>query len=327
MDPRLRLKSDLYVFGGYVLLAIALLVNPLSLKFYEAQGIIPGVPEHHFHESDLLYLLPGLIDILCITMGVIMIWSPKRLGYYLNDSFLFNLFLFVTLTALMFSLNVVQPGRLKLFRILYLLMLLFFLTNTLYQAVVKKRDGRETHPFYRNLSVAVFGILLVLMLLEGIFMFHQSTHRFNGTLGSRAWFLDHWELNSEGYRDAEYDAASVNGRKKVLVIGDSFVAGHGIADRKNRFSDQLEALIPGNGYRVYNLGVGGSDTRDENKRLREFPYKPDILIFSWYPKPNQKSLPILDVTAGVTNLPLPVTAQLTVFKAPAPPPVKVTTPE
>ncbi len=282
MDPRLSPKSDLYVFGGYVLLALALLVNPLALWFFASQGILPEVPAHHFHESDIRYLLPSLITMLSAVMGSIMIWAPKRLRYYLNDSFAFNLFLFCALLAIMFSLNVIQPGQFKFFRLLYLVGLLFFLLNTLYQAVVKKRDGAELHPFYRNLAVAIFGITLLLIVLEGVFMFHQGTHRFNGTLGSRAWFLNHWELNAEGYRDAGYDS-SRTAKRKILVIGDSFVAGHGVVDRKDRFTDQLEAMIPGNEYSVYNLGVGGSDTRDENKRLREFPFKPDILIFSWYP--------------------------------------------
>ena len=282
MDPRLSPKSDLYVFGGYVLLAIALVVNPLALWFWAAQGIIPQVPAHHFHESDIRYLLPGMVTLLSAVMGGIMIWAPKRLRYYLNDSFAFNLFLFCALVAIMFSLNVIQPGQFKVFRLLYLVGLLFFLLNTLYQAVVKKRDGAELHPFYRNLAVAIFGITFLLIILEGVFMFHQGTHRFNGTLGSRAWFLNHWELNAEGYRDAGYDSTRT-AKRKILVIGDSFVAGHGVADRKDRFTDQLEAMIPENEYSVYNLGVGGSDTRDENKRLREFPFKPDILIFSWYP--------------------------------------------
>jgi hypothetical protein len=283
MDPRLKPKSDLHLFAGYVLLLVAVLVNPVALWVWAAQGIVPPVPAHHFHESDIRYLLPSLLALLAGVMGGILVWAPKRLGYYLNNSFAFNLFMFCSLLAIMFSLNVIHPGQYKLLRLLYLLGMLFFLANTLYQAVVKKRDGPELHPFYRNIAVAAFGVTLVLMLLEGAFLFHESTHRFNGTLGSRAWFLNHWALNEEGYRDAPYDSASVGTRRKVLVIGDSFVAGHGVQDANDRFTNQLEALLPGNEFRVYNLGVGGSDTRDENKRLRAFPYKPDILIFSWYP--------------------------------------------
>ncbi|HEX2898636.1 MAG TPA: SGNH/GDSL hydrolase family protein [Bacteroidia bacterium] len=283
MDPRLRAKSDLYVFGGYVLLGLAVLLNPLTISWYQAWGYLPQVPAHHLHANDIRYLLPALLDILCLANGAIMVFSPRRLRYFLNDSFAFNLFMFLLLLATMFSLNVIHPGKFKGLRIMYMLVLMFFLTNTLYQAVVKKRDSEELHPFYRNMAVTLYGIGMVLLLLEGIFMFHTGTHRFNGTLGSRAWFLKNWELNAEGYRDAAYDSTALEGKRKVLVIGDSFVAGHGVKDPKDRFSDLLGTKLPANLYHVFNLGVGGSDTRDENKRLRAFPYKPDMLVFSWYP--------------------------------------------
>ncbi len=283
MDPRLRAKSDLYVFGGYVLLGLVALVNPLTLSWYQNWGYLPPVPAHHLYANDIQYLLPALLDILALVNGGIMVFGQRRLRYYLNDSFPFNLFLFSILLAIMFSLNVIHPGKYNLLRIGFLVLLAFFLTNTLYQAVVKKRDTDEIHPFYRNLAVAIYGVCLVLLLFEGVFMFHKSTHRFNGTLGSRAWFLKNWQLNTEGYRDSEYDSTALAGKRKVLVIGDSFVAGHGVKDPKDRFSNLLESKLPAEFYHVFNLGVGGSDTRDENKRLRAFPYKPDLLVFSWYP--------------------------------------------
>lgn len=283
MDHRLRTKSDLYVFGGYVLLGLAVLLNPVTIPLFQNWGYLPSIPAHHLHANDIRYLLPALLDVLCIVNGAIVVFGQRKLRYYLNDSFLFNLFMFVDLLLIMFSLNVIHPGKFNLLRIGYLLVLLFFLTNAFYQSVVKQRNGREWHSIYRNAAVGLYGVVAVLILLEGIFMFHTSTHRFNGTLGSRAWFLKHWELNGEGYRDAPYDSASVKGKRKVLVLGDSFVAGHGIKDPKDRFSDLLAAKLPPDVYRVFNLGVGGSDTRDENKRLREFPYKPDVLVLSWYP--------------------------------------------
>jgi hypothetical protein len=283
MDPRLRAKSDLYVFGGYVLLGLVALINPLTIGWYQNWGYLPQVPTHHLHANDIRYLLPGLLDILALVTGGIMVFGQRRLRYYLNDSFPFNLFMFSILLAIMFSMNVILPGKFNLLRIGFLFVLAFFLTNTLYQAVVKKRETDEIHPFYRNLAVAIYGICLVLLLFEGIFMFHTSTHRFNGTLGSRAWFLKNWEVNSEGYRDTEYDSTAIARKRKVMVIGDSFVAGHGVKETKNRFSNLLASKLPAEYYHVFNLGVGGSDTRDENKRLRVFPYKPDLIVFSWYP--------------------------------------------
>jgi hypothetical protein len=283
MDHRLKAKSDLYVFGGYVLLALAVLVNPLTIPLFQKWGYLPQIPAHHLHANDIRYLLPAFLDVLFLVNGSLIIFGQKKLRYYFNDSFLYNLFLFVTGLALLFTLNVIHPGKLNGLRVVYLLGLLFLLTNALFQGVVKKNGSNGMHPFYRNLAVSFYGVVLMLIVLEGVFMFHQGTHRFNGTLGSRAWFLKNWELNEQGYRDTPYDSAAIAGKRKVLVIGDSFVAGHGIKDPKDRFSNVLGSKLSKDLYHVFNLGVGGSDTRDENKRLREFPYKPDMLIFSWYP--------------------------------------------
>ena len=203
MDPRLMAKSDLYVFGGYVLLGLALAINPLTIPLFQSMGYLPPVPDHHLYANDIQYLLPALAAVLFGSTGAIMVFMKRRLRYYLNDSFLYNLFMFTVLLGIMFSLNVVHPGRLNGLRMGYILLLMFFATNTLYQAVVKKRDGSEIHPFYRNLAVSAYGITMLLLIFEGIFMWHQGTHRFNGTLASRAWFMHHWQLNSEGYRDTE----------------------------------------------------------------------------------------------------------------------------
>ncbi len=283
MDPRLKAKTDLYIFAGYLLLGLAVLLNPFSLPFIQEKGFLPAFPEVHLYANDLRYILPILFDIFLVVIGGMIVWAPKRLNYYLNDSLIFNLLIFGLLSLIMFSLNVVHPGKLILLRIFFLLILLFFLTNSLYLGVVKEEASLRLHPFYRNLAVSVFGVILVLILLEGVFMFHKQTHRFNGTLGSRAWFLSNWKLNAEGYRDTEYDSTDIKGKKKVMVLGDSFVAGHGVKDPEDRFSNRLQRLLPEDKYKVFNLGVGGSDVFDENQRIREFPYQPDLLIISWYP--------------------------------------------
>jgi hypothetical protein len=167
-------------------------------------------------------------------------------------------------------------------RIIFILLILYILTNTLYQAVIKKRDGRVIHPFYLNLALVVYGLIMILLILEIVFMFFLSTHRFNGTLASRGWFIRHWELNEEGYRDAPLRSEDAKNKKKLLVLGDSFVSGHGIADPKDRFGDRLQQMVP-EPWKVYNLGLGGSDLQDAFRRLKEFPLSPDLLIFSYYP--------------------------------------------
>lgn len=282
MAIRLQQKSDLYVFAGYVLLACAVAFNPFTVSWWQQVGLFPDLPDHFLHGNDVTIFIPGCLDLLLLVCGVIMIRAPRGLKRYLNDSFVFNLFLLVVMLGILFSTNVILPGKFRVFRILFILFIFFILTNTLYLAVVKKREGSTVHPFYRNLGLAVYGLMMVLLLLEIVFMFFLSTHRFNGTLASRAWFLHHWKLNAEGYRDAPMDTSGSGDRKNLLVLGDSFVAGHGVDQKEDRFSDRLQTKIP-DAWKVYNLGVGGSDVGNAYQRLLEFPVSPDLLVFGYYP--------------------------------------------
>lgn len=282
MNNRFQTKSDLYVFFGYVALAMALAFNSLTLPLWQKAGLVPVVPAEFMHANDVLWALPVFVDALLFLFGGIMVWSPRHLGDYFNNRLWFNLLVFGLLFCIQLSTNPILPGSLVVLRILLMLVCLFFLTNSLYLAVVRDFERRRIQPFFRNLAVAVFGLFLVLALLEGVFMFVRTTHRFNGTLASRAWFMHNWELNADGYRDITHDKSQGEGKKKVMVLGDSFVAGHGIKDPKDRFSDRLAAQL-GDKYEVYNLGVGGSDVRDAITRLREFPEKPDLLVYSYYP--------------------------------------------
>jgi lysophospholipase L1-like esterase len=93
-------------------------------------------------------------------------------------------------------------------------------------------------------------------------------------------------VNALGYHDKE--VAKEPGKKQVLVIGDSFAAGHGLKDVNERFSNILGAKLGTDQYSVYNLGMSGADTRDEAKRLKEFPVKPDIIILEYFPNDIEK---------------------------------------
>lgn len=281
MDNRLRSNSSIYVYAGYLALLSALVFNPFTIPYLQSAGIVPVLKENLMHGRDILVFLPLSFDLIAIVTGVLAIWGKERLPHYLNNSGLYNAFLFLCFLLLLFSSNVVLPGTVKWLRILLLLVLIFLLTNTLYLYFIKKRE-RSPHSFYKNLALAVYSTLLILLVLEGVFMFFRATHRFNGTLASQSWFIRYWELNEEGYRDRMPAPEEVAGKRKVMVLGDSFVAGHGITKVENRFSDLLADKLDERDV-VFNLGVGGSDVLDAYQRLRDFPYQPDLLVFSYYP--------------------------------------------
>lgn len=133
-----------------------------------------------------------------------------------------------------------------------------------------------------NIFTIGFPLTVVLVLLEIVFMFVPQSHEGVLSKASQIWWYKYWNpINSQGYRDKEVD--SVSSKIKVLVLGDSFAAGHGIESLTDRFSDILETKLGQDQYVVYNLGVSGSDTRDEAERIEKFPVKPDILIHQYFP--------------------------------------------
>jgi lysophospholipase L1-like esterase len=86
-------------------------------------------------------------------------------------------------------------------------------------------------------------------------------------------------VNADGQRDIERLVARIPGRKRILLLGDSVVAGHGIYDLRNTISQQLEKLL-GDEYEILNFGVGGYCTASEAEllRVKGLKYQPDAVI-------------------------------------------------
>jgi lysophospholipase L1-like esterase len=85
-----------------------------------------------------------------------------------------------------------------------------------------------------------------------------------------------------GYRDSEIDFQTVENKFKIMVVGDSFVSGHGIKNPKDRFSNLLQNKLNTN-CKVFNLGKNGADTKTEYHQLVQFPLKPDLIVLAHYP--------------------------------------------
>jgi lysophospholipase L1-like esterase len=142
-------------------------------------------------------------------------------------------------------------------------------------ALAGARGARPARVAVRLALVAV-----VLLACEGFASTIARTHSVGYTLASRLWFARHWRepRNRLGYRDVEHVE---DGRAKLFVLGDSFVAGVGLADVRERFSDRLQAAL-GQRYQVHNLGSNGADTRQEAYLLETYPFRPDVLVLSYY---------------------------------------------
>ena len=93
--------------------------------------------------------------------------------------------------------------------------------------------------------------------------------------------------NSLGLRDHRPPHKSVD-KKQVLVLGDSFTFGYGVALEEsypNLFEQILNETSEVTGYEVINAGVPGYDTVDEAELLRKIipHYSPELVIVGLHP--------------------------------------------
>jgi len=142
--------------------------------------------------------------------------------------------------------------------------------------------GKNKNRRLPNIVLLLISLFAVLPALEICFRYiFIQTNGMDVTLSNSKWLERHWKpINSFGLRDHEYTEEYLRGKKPVFVVGDSFAAGVGIEDIKDRFGSILGSKL-GNGFTVLNLAQRGWSTDDELAALAEFPYKPDIVVL-WY---------------------------------------------
>ncbi|EIJ43094.1 hypothetical protein BegalDRAFT_2239 [Beggiatoa alba B18LD] len=134
-----------------------------------------------------------------------------------------------------------------------------------------------------NASLSFFTVAFVLLFLEiGAYLFIVRSDSFSFTLANKRWFNTYWQpINTLGYRDDNYSLEQLKNNKVVFVVGDSFIAGQGIKDYKNRISNLLEEKL-GKGWLVANIAQVGWSTPDEYQGIIKYPYKPNIIVLSYF---------------------------------------------
>ena len=132
----------------------------------------------------------------------------------------------------------------------------------------------------RNVLTGMFAFLVCLMFLEILWTFVPRSHGVGYTYAARNFRYYFLRTNELGYRDKP--VSQIDRKKpRILVVGDSFAAGHGLRSPEDAFPGQLR-LDLGTGIEVLNLGRNGSDTRDEYARLLNYPLEPDVLILQYF---------------------------------------------
>lgn len=130
-----------------------------------------------------------------------------------------------------------------------------------------------------NFSLVIFSISYLLVICELLFAtFFVQSEGSNQTLVAQNWNKKYWApINKLGYRDREHNWRG----SKLFILGDSFIAGHGIKFIENRLSGFLSDKL-GPTWDVAILAQNGWSTREQLDALQRHPQKPDRLVISYY---------------------------------------------
>jgi hypothetical protein len=133
-----------------------------------------------------------------------------------------------------------------------------------------------------KLALAALAMMWTLLALEWYFLCCVvASDGFGHTLSARKWAVQYWKpVNSFGYRDVEHDLTRLRDRKVLFVLGDSFVAGHGIKDHRDRMSEVLAAKLPKE-WEIVNIAKCGWNTAQEFAALRHHPVVPNAVVLSY----------------------------------------------
>jgi hypothetical protein len=132
-------------------------------------------------------------------------------------------------------------------------------------------------------ATLLIALLVVSLVAEGAARtFLVTSDGFEFTKAAKRWREIYWKpVNSLGYRDVEHAPAEARGKRVVFVVGDSFVAGHGVDDYRDRFSDVLAREL-GPGWIVANIAQDGWDTPHEYRAMLDYPLTPDAGVWSYF---------------------------------------------
>jgi hypothetical protein len=160
----------------------------------------------------------------------------------------------------------------------------------------------QRYPKLTLLSLALFGCIIMIILIE--FTGRLFIPGLNPSTDKRAMFWIYDELlgwankpnqrgryttrdfsvevtnNSHGMRDKEYPIERT-GKRRMLVLGDSFGWGFGV-EQNERFSEIIENAHPE--WEIINASVIGYSTDQEFLFLKKkgMDFKPDVVLFLFY---------------------------------------------
>jgi len=161
------------------------------------------------------------------------------------------------------------------------------------------------------LSLLIAGVILALGAGELIARTLYRAPWYERLLTEQRYSEDYpYERNADGLRDRDYPSPKPPGRRRVLVLGDSFTFGQGVFDDGAVFPSLIEdqlarsTPLPGVGaIDVLNGGVGGSLTGDWlvlwNRIAPRFD--PDVVLIVFFLRDGTRSGSIPDFFGKIRN--------------------------
>lgn len=130
--------------------------------------------------------------------------------------------------------------------------------------------------------VVFYAVMFIWIPLDVFFYFAVvQSDNFAFTLASERWLEENWRpRNDQRYRDDDIPD-DIDEREVIFVVGDSFVAAHGVADYKQRFTNKLGEKL-GDEYAVLNIARNGWNTLEQFAAIAQHPLQPDHIILSYY---------------------------------------------
>ena len=162
-----------------------------------------------------------------------------------------------------------------------LVIILFFATRAF--------QARETRPGLSRALIALSALIVAYLVAEGgVRTINFVWPRTQGvpTKPTRIWGQRYGHLNRLGFRSGEFEQRRDPNELRVLVLGDSFTYGVGIADPRHRFTEVLAARLnatPAMGrVRVFNAGVPDTNSADHLRLLDELLWlDPDLVLLTY----------------------------------------------
>ncbi len=219
----------------------------------------PGKPLRWLRAHPILYWLVLLIYI-CVTLGVWVVRDQPTNGRLLLPTEIFYL-----LTVWWFFL--------------------FLLAYDMDTVQVRGMGQKLGQSRVAGLMITLTTLVVLFMAAEAYLrIFYITTDGFGFTAMNYHWYKNFgWaNPNSLGYRDREPLPDDLQHPfTRVAVVGDSFAMGHGINNVDDIFANRLQQML-GSSYDVNLIAKSGWDTNDEYAYLDKYPFRPNIIVWSYY---------------------------------------------